>query len=313
MLFYFSSNQQRRRMSLGWQTESTFLPRKSKPIQVNNSSMDRLKQLINKEEEKRKLTHSSQTNTEKSTDKQDYKFKRSTKPIAKKKKDDLDIYYAKDYDSLKIEDKARIALEAKSKLYEEARKGNPIGSASLVVFADKPDEPSSSHNLNESYEPHKTSENNPDTLRNPPTLTSAQIIGETNDPWQWSKGTSTANEDAQQTIQQWKTNQIQKKTLQEEIDKRIQEEFIHKQKDIISSVSQPISFASVSSGARIKTQWDQVLQSSSKAFIEEIHQETNKFRQNQSTNDNNSSQEMNKTLTNKRTREDFEINHHSTN
>jgi hypothetical protein len=280
-------------MSLGWQTESALLPSKAKPIAVGDRSILSLKALLYQKEQQRSLK-SSNTDIDTQPSKHRNKEKdNNALQIGKKRKE---ISKPRDEEEER-EEKARQALEAKARLYEEIEAGKASGAAALVDFKTK----------------HKQNKYESSSLSPPSTVNS--VSNEVSKPkivhheyganqWQWSNSNSNSsisntnvisndnnlNLNPDDVISQWRTEQREERALQNEIETRISSHT-----NIANSNGSNNTNTSGSSYRVQQSQWEKVLNNSAKPYLEAVHQEVEKIR-NSSTgtsSDNNSNKNIN--------------------
>lgn len=318
---------------MGWQTESALLPSKAKPIHVDNKSMVGLKSILLQQEQQRAIRlaqevdsgrkhHSRQLRGfgAKMDDQKEetvlqkrsrqHAFSASevldkTNTIAKSPNtnDDTD-------NPLEIESRARLALEAKAKLYDALQQQNSsniieeencnsitVGDATLIDFAAKRQR----HEVTDNIEKNDDNSNNyyQDTshnYNNSYTDSSAKL-GEGKviygaPKYQWSTGSKHNNTiDYKSSSDGSSRNIFQQEYQQEKQLKRLTEEHIlqHTADNSHSNNSNNMSQA-----ARVKSQWEKNLSEDVKVIAAQVHLEAEASRrqrtiaQNFSTTDNSS-------------------------
>lgn len=274
-------------MSLGWQCESALLPSKSKPINVDGKSMVGLKALLYNEEQNKTGTGSSQRIQRKSKP-LDSSRSASDRPAAKDSEHGASTGSTHDKETA-----AYRALQAKAKLYDEINNGKSLLQSDLIDFGNKTTE-----SQTQDVKPKETSvpavpPPRPPPFKNPSasqpashvntsnimsynTIPSEQAAVSTQPQWNWSTtyatskasssdayalntGTSAASNNADNT-NSYLSQVAAERELKQVINERVQEE--HQS-----------SLATVSDGARVKTQWEKTLNSSARGFLDEIHDE----------------------------------------
>jgi len=278
-------------MSLGWQTESALLPKSSKKIKVDDGSVSMLalKAIVYKKEKEQKAT----------VEKQNYYRKvksNANSTSSSNNNNNNSSSNSKNNENGSSSDNVTMAtLNAKAHLYDQLSRGNishPIGDNFLVNFDDKkliPYNSNDSSNVNTSnnnnnivnddyieiidsfgrnrrinknsneYEDFKLQEELKQKQHNlqqkrkrfhgdeGSDIPSSSSSGTSK--WQWSRGEN-HNIDH---VNDYVNNEYIKRTYQEVLDDRIDQE--------------------ISKGARVKTKWEETLDSSAKQFIHEIHKE----------------------------------------
>mmetsp|Transcript_22933 Transcript_22933/g.33522 ORF Transcript_22933/g.33522 Transcript_22933/m.33522 type:complete len:300 (+) Transcript_22933:66-965(+) len=246
-------------MSLGWQGESALLPRKAKPIKIDDKSMMRLKATVL--DEKQKLEFSAQSKAPRlranrgarSSDRKDV-FASRNKGVEEREKKDLS---SKEMAS--TNDRITSALTAKAKIYDTISKGGGEKSISedvLVDFQEK-SETSGSNKIAVSMDKTNglsdSSEVVDDNCRTysyygPPardTDSSGEFPENKSDRYAWSTG----REDPQKIIE--KSREFSR-MVADEIDATVV----------------------MSSSSRVRSQWEKTLQGESRVHLERIHEET---------------------------------------
>jgi len=281
-------------MSLGWQTESALLPKSSKKIKVDDGSVSMLalKAIVYKKEKEQKAA----------VEKQNYyrKGKSNVNNSSNNNNNNNNSNSSsKNNENGSSSDNVTMAtLNAKAHLYDQLSRGNithPIGENFLVNFDDKKLIPSNNdssiHNVNTSssndnivnddyvdiidsfgrnrrinknsneYEDFKLQEELKQKQHNlqqkrkrfhgdeGSDIPSSSSSSSGANKWQWSRGEN-HNIDH---VNEYVNNEYVKRTYQEVLDDRIDQE--------------------ISKGARVKTKWDETLDSSAKQYIHEIHKE----------------------------------------
>lgn len=269
-------------MSLGWQTESALLPKSSKKIKVDdgNASMLLLKAFVYKKEKEQKA------NTTENHRRTKLNNNHTIKEVTKKNENDNN------------NDHAIAALKAKAHLYDQLSRGNisqPIGDNFLINFDDKKpiqhnekkydysenniksddsyieitDHFGRTRRLNKNsseYDDYKLAE---ELKSKTSTLQlkrkrfqgddNAELSSSSTSKWQWSRGEHHSVNHENEYI----NNEYVRKAYQDVLDDRIEQE--------------------ISKGAKVKTKWDETLDSSAKQYIHEVHKEESKlFHSNQS-------------------------------
>ena len=252
-------------MSLGWSCESAILPRKARPIEVDSTSIERLKNLVNAKEQK--ITKNTNSFSE------IRKEKVASKKQRDKMKDELGGKKSLRAEKDEKDAQAARALAAKAKLYEDIMKGKVSGKSALVNFEDKVgvEQPA----VQNKVETKKV-------VEEPVLVTENSTLAAL---YPWSTGQINYNEE-------YLDEKASEKTLKQIIEERINAEApIKVTSSSSSNGSSSLSFkqsdsatansGSVSEAARIKTQWEQTLNNSARAYIDEIHQETEEARKRQ--------------------------------
>jgi hypothetical protein len=244
-------------MSLGWQTESALLPSKAKPITVDDKSMFSLKAIISREEQKRE-----QLSINKGLQKIVVKSKSDSNKAAVDKV--RSGAACKNEDTVVAEDAAAFArLRAKAKIYEDMVAGKIACDDTLVSFDSK--KPLSSEHDEKSTKsiaalPLKHHIENT-LLANDAQLSGNRLVS--------------SSDYASSNISNGKS----------EVDGIYLNTSLHSS----ISESQPPVTSMVFNSARIRTQWEKTLSNSSRAFVDEIHAQTNAVRSGGSGSSNNSS------------------------
>ena len=285
-------------MSLGWQTESALLPKSSKRIKVDdgNASMLALKAFVYKKEKEQKAN---------ATENHRSRVKLNNNSTIKK-------VHKNDNDN--NNDHSNAALKAKAHLYDQLSRGqaSQCGDAFLINFDDKKlihsdeyNEKNSKHEYNEKnnepdddyieitdhfgrtrrlnknsseYDDYKLAEelkNKKSNLQ----LKRRRFQGDINNTessssskWQWSRG---ENHSVNHEVEYINNEQI-RKAYQDVLDDRIEQE--------------------ISKGAKVKTKWDETLDSSAKQYIHDIHKEESIFFHSNQSNVTNNSKEDRRAL-----------------
>lgn len=256
-------------MSLGWSCESAILPRKARPIDVDSTSFERLKNLVNDKE--KNITK----NTNSFSDIR--KEKVASKKQRDKMKDELGGKKSVRAEKDEKDAQAARALAAKAKLYDDIMKGKVNGKSALVNFEEKVAVEQPVAAAPAKTEPKRVVVEEPSCVTENSTLAAL---------YPWSTGQINYTEE-------YLEEKASEKTLREIIEERINAEAPISVTSSGGSSSRggEISFkhsavpttgnsnsSSVSEAARIKTQWEQTLNNSARAYIDEIHQETQEAR-----------------------------------
>lgn len=256
-------------MSLGWSCESAILPRKARPIEVDSSSFERLKNLVSAKEQN--VTKNSNS----------FSDLRKEKVASKKQRDKMkdELGGKKSVRAEKDEKDAQAAraLAAKAKLYEDIMNGKVNGKSALVNFEEKVSvEPPVAVNK---PEPKKHVVEEPIIVTENSTLAAL---------YPWSTGQINYTEE-------YLDEKASEKNLRQIIEERINAEApisVTSSSSSSSVRSGEINFkqpaldknstsGSISEAARIKTMWEQTLNNSARTYIDEIHQETEEARKRQ--------------------------------
>lgn len=284
-------------MSLGWQTESALLPSKAKPIQVDNKSMVGLKSILLQKEQERalRLSHDpdghqrnssrqlrgfsekiSQGNENFQSKKRSYTQMKDVPSASSVTADDGD-----DSESIR-DDKIRIALEAKVKIYEKLQNqaedinsNDPISKVTLIDFQSQKQQketlPSDYQSLSSQ---HAHSDASVEDIRNELIKQKDKVgFGEGKvvlgaPQYHWSTGhTGTESTNSAPTSDTYAGTILsygREKQVEKEIKRAIEEELTHRQGQV----------AMMSQAARVKSQWEKTLSNEAKELADRVHIET---------------------------------------
>ena len=253
--------------SLGWRTESTFLPSKSKAIVVENSSINQLKNVISN------LKSKNAASGEKDQKK---KLQSSLKEAIKNGQKPKSSQSNEEY-------RIQKSLEAKAKLYDEMMNGKHsfAKNPTLVDFdrkktSNEKDHSSSSqpeHSINTIY--HEN-DNFGEEKAEGEDVDEEPHRGE-EDPWRWSNG-------REETQEEWEQEKKAERDFKVLMDSRIQAEIKEgmRSDDAPSLSLGPISLKNTNtrnvSEARVKSAWERTLNSSAKVYLKELHRRTEEER-----------------------------------
>jgi hypothetical protein len=277
-------------MSLGWQTESALLPSKAKPIQVDNKSMVGLKSILLQKEQERALRLSRdpdghQRNSSRQLRGFSEKISQGNENFQSKKRSytQMEDVPSDDGDSEPIrENKIRIALEAKAKIYEKLQNqaedinsNDPISKVTLIDFQSQKQQketlPSDYQSLSSQ---HAHSDVSVEDIRNELIKQKDKVgFGEGKvvlgaPQYHWSTGhtgtestnsASTSDTHTGTTLSYGREKQVEK-----EIKRAIEEELTHRQGQA----------AMMSQAARVKSQWEKTLSNEAKELADRVHIET---------------------------------------
>lgn len=285
-------------MSLGWQTESALLPSKAKPIKVDNKSMVGLKSILLQQEQQRAIRLAQDPDyIDRQRQLNGFSGKLAEAAIEKKRKreeaysqsnssshhDTSIISKENEEERISLEENARLALEAKSKLYDTLQNqevsrgdgdntatfGTAIAEATLIDFHAKKKIASSSSNdqsillessvlmeRNKHYETAKPEGN--------------VVVG--GPQYKWSTGTSVIDG------RQLPASDSKTAYLREHESERQLRIVAHAQIAQHTAGKQLSSPVAVSQGARVKSQWEKKLDDNTKQVAQRFHEETEQTR-----------------------------------
>jgi hypothetical protein len=286
-------------MSFGWQTESALLPSKAKPIAVDNKSMVSLKMLVAQHEQQRRVSSSSSSSSW-----HDHKEKRLRSILGKETHSKTQsLRPTKDVGEALGEDAggsdhaaertAQKALAAKAKLYEQIVNGETSGEGSLVDFASKqhhqchnqeqqqqqrPAVGSGGDHLfpqqwaeqqplqSQSFSPQHQSQSLPIELPyDGASHAAAAAVSHEYGPAQWQWGTTSRAAEAEALA--WQQERQQERDYRQRMEQCVEQELDRE------------GSGGMSRDARVKTQWEKTLQSSARDFLDQVHAETQRGRE----------------------------------
>jgi hypothetical protein len=271
--------------SLGWQTESGYLPTKAKPINVENKSMSSLKSILSKLAEK-KSSDSKETNTSRLN-----RGKKEKDPMKEKEKMPNPPPNKQTAEEIRIQR----SLEAKAKIYEEMMNGgiNKFAKNPTLINFDVKKKLITGHITKEHSDQRGDS---PTELTQEQSEEAEQLPKEpqSTDPWLWSRGTK--DQEDRELLEEWELEKQAEREFKSLVEQRINQEMDKKeskedenereeQQSTFNetgpvSNSNPLRFKETpyyhhySSEAKIKSQWERTINSSAKGFLKEIHQRT---------------------------------------
>jgi hypothetical protein len=275
--------------SLGWQTESGYLPTKAKPISVENKSMSSLKSVLSKLAEK-KSSGSKETNTSRLN-----RGKKEKDPMKEKEK----MMIPPPEKQTAEEIRTRRSLEAKAKIYEEMMNGgiNKFAKNPTLINFDVKKKLITGHITKEQSDQGVNSHTEPPQEQSEDEEQQEQLPKEqqSTNPWQWSRGTK--DQEDRELLEEWELEKQAEREFKSLVEQRINEEMEkteceedqenerEEQQSTFNetgsvSNSNPLRFKETpyyhhySSDAKIKSQWERTINSSAKGFLKEIHQRT---------------------------------------
>lgn len=286
-------------MSLGWQCESALLPSKSKPINVDAKSIVGLKALLYNEEQN-KATNGSFNRQHRKAKRPDVNNNSAGKlalPPA-----------AENISETDKEAHAYRSLQAKAKLYEEIANGKSVLQSDVVDFTDKllgveaprhsDSKEDTAHQLNIPPPPKPPTLKNPfagnsnkygpystNTLcdvaysaaSTPSTSTSSQpVVVSTAPQWNWSTtyvtSKSSSDEAYARNVGSSPSSSVTATTFATGSQSAAERELKRAVAQRVE-IEEKSCLATVSDGARVKTQWEKTLNSSARSYLDEIHDE----------------------------------------
>lgn len=290
-------------MSLGWQCESALLPSNSKPIIVDGKSMVGLKAHLYDEQQKGKGNKDGLRNMSRSvtTARKDGISEKVRELVHK----DRTANESKKGVSSEANKAAEVfaALTAKSKLYDEISQGKVQLQSELVNFEEK-ETPTVIVKEVQSYVPPPL----PPTMPNPgkiarpnnnqqagPELNLAQNSNaqvNTQPQWNWSRTYSPddgnsgnfKDNNSKDYNSEYKNLITKEAELKKIIDERLRAEggniYGPGATETNSNVDGNIAHSSknISEAARVKTQWEKTLNSSSRGYLDQVHTDTTALR-----------------------------------